>query len=160
MEWEAIGSLGELVGAAGVIFSLVYLGTQIRSSTRQSNADAIYNLQKAQSDVMEGFCADSLAKVLAKVERDEPLEPHEQLQVDFVVARVAGTFAAVQAAANNGIVGGQYLEDSSVALGIFAGRFRLSNALWRYIEHAHGSVKDGPAFDAIRAAAEANAPAG
>ena len=27
MDWDAIGAIGEVVGAAGVIFSLIYLGT-------------------------------------------------------------------------------------------------------------------------------------
>jgi hypothetical protein len=34
MNWEAIGAIGEVVGAAGVIASLVYLAVQIRQNTR------------------------------------------------------------------------------------------------------------------------------
>ncbi len=34
MNWEAIGAIGELIGAVGVIVSLVYLATQIRHSSR------------------------------------------------------------------------------------------------------------------------------
>ena len=33
MSWEAVGAIAELLGAGGVIASLVYLATQIRSST-------------------------------------------------------------------------------------------------------------------------------
>ena len=55
MNWEAIGAVGEVIGAAGVIFSLVYLATQIRASSKQANADAIYDLQKGQADVMATF---------------------------------------------------------------------------------------------------------
>ena len=40
MNWEAIGAIAEAVGAAGVIASLVYLGTQIRSNTRAAKAAA------------------------------------------------------------------------------------------------------------------------
>ena len=35
MNWEAIGAIGELVGAVGVILTLVYLAYQIRQNTRQ-----------------------------------------------------------------------------------------------------------------------------
>lgn len=35
MNWEAVGAIGEVIGAIGVILSLVYLGTQIRHSARQ-----------------------------------------------------------------------------------------------------------------------------
>ena len=36
MNWEAIGAIGESVGAAGVIASLVYLAVQIRQNTRST----------------------------------------------------------------------------------------------------------------------------
>jgi hypothetical protein len=35
MNWDALGAIGELIGAIGVILSLVYLGTQIRHSSKQ-----------------------------------------------------------------------------------------------------------------------------
>ncbi len=40
MNWEAIGAVGELVGAAGVIATLGYLAFQIRQNTRQMQASA------------------------------------------------------------------------------------------------------------------------
>ena len=35
MNWEAIGAVGEIVGAAAVVMSLAYLAIQIRHNTRQ-----------------------------------------------------------------------------------------------------------------------------
>lgn len=35
MNWQALGAVGELVGAAGVIVSLLYLGSQVRGNSRQ-----------------------------------------------------------------------------------------------------------------------------
>jgi len=155
MDWDAIGAIGEVIGAAGVIFSLVYLATQIRSSSKQANADAIYNLQKGQSDVMEAFTINpDLAKLLAKARRGDPLDDSEDIQLDFIVARVVGINAAVQAAANSGIVGDDYLEDIDTSLSLFASRFNLSNRMWRYIKYAHPSVCDGRIFKKLRLAAE------
>ncbi len=36
MNWDAIGAIAELLGAVGVIGSLVYLATQIRQSREQT----------------------------------------------------------------------------------------------------------------------------
>ena len=36
MNWEALGSIGELVSAAGVIATLIYLSVQIRANTTES----------------------------------------------------------------------------------------------------------------------------
>jgi hypothetical protein len=35
MNWEALGAVGEIVGAMGVIVSLLYLASQVRSNSRQ-----------------------------------------------------------------------------------------------------------------------------
>ncbi len=38
MNWDAIGAIGEVLGAAGVILTLLYLAVQIRQSTKATNA--------------------------------------------------------------------------------------------------------------------------
>ena len=39
MNWEAIGAIGEITGATGVIISVAYLAIQIRKNTASLNAD-------------------------------------------------------------------------------------------------------------------------
>ncbi len=41
MNWEAIGAIAELLGATGVIGSLVYLATQIRQSREQMRQNTV-----------------------------------------------------------------------------------------------------------------------
>lgn len=40
MNWDAIGAIAELVGAVGVVASLLYVATQVRHSTRASAVEA------------------------------------------------------------------------------------------------------------------------
>ena len=40
MNWEAIGAIGEIAGALGVIVSLAYLASQIRTQNRESRLAA------------------------------------------------------------------------------------------------------------------------
>jgi hypothetical protein len=40
MNWDALGAIAELAGALGVIASLLYLGRQIRASTRASAVES------------------------------------------------------------------------------------------------------------------------
>ncbi|MEJ2239686.1 MAG: hypothetical protein P8X82_15425, partial [Gemmatimonadales bacterium] len=35
MNWDALGAIGEIVGAAGVVVSLLYLASQVRNNSRQ-----------------------------------------------------------------------------------------------------------------------------
>jgi hypothetical protein len=44
MNWDALGAIGEIIGAAGVIVSLLYLASQVRNNSRQlrhSSAQAV-----------------------------------------------------------------------------------------------------------------------
>ena len=58
MNWEAIGAIGEILGAAGVIITLIYLSGQIRQNNRQIKGEAIGTLaqltQQFDSDIQIG----------------------------------------------------------------------------------------------------------
>lgn len=44
MNWEAVGAVGEIVGALGVIVTLVYLAMQIQQNTKASRAATVQNM--------------------------------------------------------------------------------------------------------------------
>ena len=51
MNWDAIGAIGEVLGAVGVIASLFYLGTQIRQNTRSLKASSYHAVVTNLSDL-------------------------------------------------------------------------------------------------------------
>jgi heme/copper-type cytochrome/quinol oxidase subunit 1 len=63
MNWEMISAVGQMLGAIGVIISLVYLAVQIRNQKTESRRAAINLLTTHWSDLMkahvesEEFCA-------------------------------------------------------------------------------------------------------
>ena len=71
MDWDAIGAIAELLGAVGVIASLVYLGTQIRHSrdqmsqnTRALRATAHHQFtQSFHEAVMEALTIPDMRRV-------------------------------------------------------------------------------------------------
>ena len=58
MNWEAVGALAELIGAAGVILSLIYLATQVRQSNQESRASMIHAIAAAGRDWNQPFQFD------------------------------------------------------------------------------------------------------
>ena len=52
MNWDAISAIGEAVGAAGVIASLLYLAMQVRASTRASAVEAKLASTRMYTDFM------------------------------------------------------------------------------------------------------------
>ena len=44
MNWDAVGAIGEIVGASAVVISLVYLAFQIRTQNRESRASSVHQV--------------------------------------------------------------------------------------------------------------------
>ena len=64
MNWEAIGAIGEIVGATGVIISLVYLAVQIRHSTKESELSTIHNISESYTAFMQEVAGNAeLSKI-------------------------------------------------------------------------------------------------
>ena len=72
MNWEAASTIAELVGAGGVIASLVYLAMQIRQSTKVSRAEMTKDLYLAsRTAIMDIASNESLAKISAEIRQYE-----------------------------------------------------------------------------------------
>ena len=78
MNWEAIGAIGELLGAAGVIATLGYLAFQIRQNNRHLAQEA---QQSRSQSTREAFLAladnGELAAILVKDAQGEALDATE-----------------------------------------------------------------------------------
>ena len=53
MNWEAIGAIGEIGGALGVIFSLIYLAVQIKGETRARRAETTHSQSMAFAEIQQ-----------------------------------------------------------------------------------------------------------
>jgi hypothetical protein len=53
LSWEAVGAFAELIGAAGVIGSLLYLAAQVRTSNRASAVQAKLESTRLLNDFMD-----------------------------------------------------------------------------------------------------------
>ncbi len=51
MNWDALGAIGELVGAAAVVLTLGYLAVQIRQSSKSSRQQSYHDLVTRRSDI-------------------------------------------------------------------------------------------------------------
>jgi hypothetical protein len=50
MNWTAIGAIGEMLGAAGVIITLIYLARQVRQNTRATRLSTSHSIASAARD--------------------------------------------------------------------------------------------------------------
>ena len=66
MNWEAVGAVGEIVGAIAVVMSLVYLASQIRIQNRESRASATHEILEAFRNEIAIIRDPDMADLLAK----------------------------------------------------------------------------------------------
>jgi len=58
MNWEAIGAIGETLGAIGVIVTLVYLAAQLRQNTKALRSNSWQAIQEAEQRFDDLFSKD------------------------------------------------------------------------------------------------------
>jgi hypothetical protein len=72
VNWEAVGTIAEIIGAVGVIASLLYLAVQIRQSTKVSRAETRKDLYLASRDaILQIASNDELAKIWTDIRNFE-----------------------------------------------------------------------------------------
>ncbi|PCI76240.1 MAG: hypothetical protein COB20_11125 [SAR86 cluster bacterium] len=74
MNWDALGALGELVGAAAVVATLIYLSVQLRQNTRAvklSSAQAVTEELQAMFSLLSSD--QSLAEIFVEAGKSDEL---------------------------------------------------------------------------------------
>jgi hypothetical protein len=85
---ETLGNLGDFLGGAGVLVSLIYLAIQIRHNTTAGKADSYQAVVSAVSDWSREVGADAdLCRVILKGQASSAsLEPVERMQFSLTMA--------------------------------------------------------------------------
>ena len=83
MDWEMVGALGEIVGALGVIATLIYLARQIRISNAASRRATMQELIDRTHHQMSQLTSEGeLARIFARGLTDfDSLGPAEQMRL-------------------------------------------------------------------------------
>jgi hypothetical protein len=90
VNWEAVGAVGETLGALGVIVSLVYLASQIRMQNRESRVSAATEWTNQWNQFLGSFAEHSeLSEIWMKGTRDfSALNPAETVQLSSHLGRI------------------------------------------------------------------------
>ena len=82
MNWDMLGAIGELVGAAGVILTLVYLARQMRKATAEDQRTRYTELTTEIAEVARGWAEnDRLSDIMFRGFRDPAcLKPPEMFR--------------------------------------------------------------------------------
>ena len=70
MNWDAIGAIGEIIGAAAVVISLLYLAAQIRSQNKQAKLAALHDMSNRFREVTTLFAGDDISDIFVRANND------------------------------------------------------------------------------------------
>ena len=88
MNWDAIGAIGEIIGAAAVVLSLVYLSIQIRAQSIESRSAAMHEIAVGFRESIAVFSQSELAELFVKSSKSiESLSEKDKFQLITSCAR-------------------------------------------------------------------------
>ena len=93
-----LGAIGELVGGAAVMVTLIYLAVQMRQSNEVARADAAHKVVNTWSVYRQMITDAGLSEVMAKARAEEELSPSEKIRLWGMIAEM--TYASLAAYMN------------------------------------------------------------
>ena len=88
MNWDAIGAVGEIFGAGGVIVSLIYLSLQIKKSDKTARAESLRAVLEGFRDrtFLQGYTNPAVPSLLARgLTSLKSLTPNEKRQLFYLL---------------------------------------------------------------------------
>ncbi|MEJ2128216.1 MAG: hypothetical protein P8X81_05180 [Woeseiaceae bacterium] len=89
MNWEAFGAIGEILGAAAVVVSLVYLAIQIRIQNKESRLAATHEISVGFRESLSSFLDADLVDIFLKANKNiDSLNDNERLRLLIGMQRI------------------------------------------------------------------------
>ena len=86
MNWQAIGTIAEIVGAVAVVISLIYVAVQIRQNTRQVHVAAHDGTTRDFRELIRSITTAGLTEVMVRGNEDpDSLDDRQKLDYAFIV---------------------------------------------------------------------------
>ena len=117
MNWEAIGAIGEIIGASAVVISILYLSVQIRQNSRVSKAVAIQSWATAAALEKSVIFSDpDLAALILRASiADGDSDLTDKLRVQTYFIQLFNTFELLFFQRENGTVDNKFFEGKATA---------------------------------------------
>ena len=92
MNRDAVGAVGEILGATAVVISLVYLAAQIKAQNRESRLAAIHEISVAFRESVGVFTSPDISGIFVRANAD-----FDELQEDEIVRLIAAVVSIMRA---------------------------------------------------------------
>ncbi|RLA45254.1 MAG: hypothetical protein DRR06_07735 [Gammaproteobacteria bacterium] len=129
MNWDAIGAVGEILGAGAVVISLIYLAAQIRIQNKESRMAAMHEISLGFRESLDKFGEREIADIFVRANKDfDSLTEVETLRL---ITSAAAFFRSWEEA---------YIQNEGG---------RLDSRIWNTINRYYTTIFSAPAFQQV-----------
>jgi hypothetical protein len=144
MNWEAIGAVGELLGALVVVITLIFLVRQVRQNTNALNTATIFNVTHEANQINATIAGNpDVARLFLLAQNDpDELTHEEQVRAQSLIRTIVNLASAGDQARSLGSLPEEYynvLRDSAGDVAMTPGGRRFLKQNNRYF---HGEFVD------------------
>ena len=83
IDWEALGATGELLGAVGVLITLIYLAIQVRHNADETHNSTIESVMSADTNLRGTLINGPVPRIMAKVQARAQLSDEEHMILTY-----------------------------------------------------------------------------
>lgn len=96
MNWDALGAIGEIVGAIAVVVTLLYVARQIHQANAQTQAQARYSFVEAYGHMNTSISGDkAVASVFRRGIKGLDLDEDEYIQFFALIGQFLNTWSVL-----------------------------------------------------------------
>lgn len=96
MNWDALGAIGEIVGAVAVVVTLLYVARQIRQANAQTQAQARYSFVEAYGHMNTSVVGNkAVASVFRRGLQGKDLDEDEHIQFFALIGQFLNTWSVL-----------------------------------------------------------------
>ena len=111
MNWDAIGAIGEIAGAIGVIVSLLYLGGHVRANTMAARAAAYQVMGVEISNLWHDWSTDpEMADLLSRAFAGQDLTEGETVQFIYLYVSALRLYETTWRQVELGLLDAEHLQ--------------------------------------------------
>ena len=112
MDWDAIGAIGEIVGAAAVVLSLFYVGLQVRQNSTSVRGQTYESLSSSLIDITMRIAGDAvLSEALNLAVKESELSEDQERRIVAIFHSYTRVSAAAHYQYSLGLIGLEQLEN-------------------------------------------------
>lgn len=138
MNWDAIGAIGEVLGAAAVVISVVYLAVQVRKQTEEAKLSATRELSTQFQAGLDMMAQDGdLTDIWEAGMRDfKALPSNQQLRLSIYLQRMTRVLEAQYIHSKKENVSPELFQSTQLAFMAFL-KFPGSRTWWQMSKHMY-----------------------